>query len=31
MVIKNLNYKLAPCCNGMEKLQAFIEAAEQLD
>jgi len=31
MVIRNLNNKLVNCKDGMEKLQAFIEAAESLD
>jgi len=30
-VIRNLNYRLVNCKDGLEKLQAFIEASEQLD
>jgi len=31
MVIRNLNNRLRNCKDGMEKLQAFIEATELLD
>jgi len=31
MVIRNLNNRLINCKDGMEKLQAFIEATELLD
>jgi len=31
MVIRNLNSKLINCKDGMEKLQAFIEASELID
>jgi len=30
-IIRNLNIRLATCNDGLDKLQAFIEAAEQLD
>jgi len=31
LIIRNLNIKLATCNDGLDKLHAFIEAAEQLD
>jgi len=31
LVIKNLNNKLLNAKDGLEKIQAFIEASEQLD
>jgi len=31
IVVKNLNNRLANCKDGMEKQQAFIEAAELFD
>jgi len=31
MIIKNLNNKLTNAKDGIEKLQAFIEASEQIE